>query len=188
MAAQVIKKVKEHHKKKAKLDKKLGRKAKKEKDPGIPGQWPFKEELLKELEWEKQRAAAETKRKKEERRLAQVWLLWCQSQYHCSSKVSGAGLLSWRRPEADLGAPSRQVQRRETMRWLMDSQWTMSRQRQLQSRELSNLSRQKASTSGRGANTGKPHCADMQLTLRMSQGICTPAEIEGYRPAVVLYA
>ena len=77
MAAQVIKKVKEHHKKKAKLDKKLGRKAKKEKDPGIPGQWPFKEELLKELEWEKQRAAAETKRKKEERRLAQVWLLQC---------------------------------------------------------------------------------------------------------------
>jgi len=35
----------------------------------------------------------------------------------------------------------------------------------------------KASTSGRGANTGKPHCADMQLTFRMSQGICTPAEI-----------
>ena len=74
MAAQVIKKVKEHHKKKAKLDKKLGRKAKKEKDPGIPGQWPFKQDLLKELEWEKQRAAAEQKRKKEERRLAQVGL------------------------------------------------------------------------------------------------------------------
>ena len=72
LAAQVIKKVKEHHKKKAKLDKKLGRKAKKVKDPGIPGQWPFKQDLLKELEWEKQRAAAEQKRKKEERRLAQV--------------------------------------------------------------------------------------------------------------------
>ena len=40
--------------------------------PGIPGQWPFKQDLLKELEWEKQRAAAEQKRKKEERRLAQV--------------------------------------------------------------------------------------------------------------------
>ena len=72
LAAQVIKKVKEHHKKKAKLDKKLGRKAKKEKHTGIPGQWPFKQDLLKELEWEKQRAAAEQKRKKEERRLAQV--------------------------------------------------------------------------------------------------------------------
>lgn len=77
LAAQVIKKVKEHHKKKAKLDKKLGRKAKKQKDPGIPGQWPFKQDLLKELEWEKQRAAAEQKRKKEERRLAQVSLREC---------------------------------------------------------------------------------------------------------------
>jgi nuclear GTP-binding protein len=68
----VIRKVKEHHKKKAKLDKKLGRKPKAPKDPGIPSQWPFRDDLLKELEWEKQRALAEQKRKKEERRLAKV--------------------------------------------------------------------------------------------------------------------
>lgn len=68
----VIKKVKEHHKKKAKLAKKTGRKVKPPKDPGIPSQWPFKQELVKELEWEKQRALAEQQRKKEERRLARV--------------------------------------------------------------------------------------------------------------------
>ena len=68
----VIKKVKEHHKKKAKLAKKSGRKVKPPKDPGIPSQWPFKQELVKELEWEKQRALAEQQRKKEERRLARV--------------------------------------------------------------------------------------------------------------------
>jgi nuclear GTP-binding protein len=68
----VIKKVKEHHKKQAKVAKKSGRKPKGPKDPGIPSQWPFKQELLKELEWEKQRALAEQKRKKEERRLAKV--------------------------------------------------------------------------------------------------------------------
>lgn len=71
----VIKKVKEHHKKQAKLAKKSGKKPKGPKDPGIPSQWPFKEELLKELEWEKQRAVAEQKRKKEERRLAKVCTL-----------------------------------------------------------------------------------------------------------------
>ncbi len=68
----VIKKVKEHHKKKAKLAKKSGRKVKAPKDPGIPSQWPFKQELVKELEWEKQRALAEQQRKREERRLARV--------------------------------------------------------------------------------------------------------------------
>lgn len=68
----VIKKVKEHHKKKAKLLKKSGRKAKAPKDPGIPSQWPFKQELVKEIEWEKQRALDDKKRKKEERRLLQA--------------------------------------------------------------------------------------------------------------------
>ncbi|BDA47679.1 Guanine nucleotide-binding protein-like 3 homolog [Coccomyxa sp. Obi] len=68
----VIKKVKEHHKKKAKLLKKSGRKAKAPKDPGIPSQWPFKQELVKEIEWEKQRQIDEKKRKKEERRLQQA--------------------------------------------------------------------------------------------------------------------
>lgn len=71
----VIKKVKEHHKKKAKeLRKqvKAGRKPKAPKDPGIPSQWPFKQELVKELEWEKQRILATEKQKKAERRAARV--------------------------------------------------------------------------------------------------------------------
>lgn len=71
----VIKKVKEHHKKKAKLLKKSGRKAKAPKDPGIPSQWPFKQELVKEIEWEKQRQINEKKRRKEERRLQQAKVL-----------------------------------------------------------------------------------------------------------------
>ena len=68
----VIKKVAEHHRKLRKAAKKSGRKPKAPKDPGIPSQWPFKAELLKELEWEKQRAKAEQLRKREERRQAQV--------------------------------------------------------------------------------------------------------------------
>lgn len=72
----VIKKVKEHHKKKAKLLKKSGRKVKAPKDPGIPSQWPFKQELVKEIEWEKQRQMDEKKRKKEERRLQQAKVLF----------------------------------------------------------------------------------------------------------------
>ena len=54
----IVKKVKEHHKKKAKEEKKSGRKQKAPKDPGIPNAWPFKADLLKELEWEKQRAVS----------------------------------------------------------------------------------------------------------------------------------
>jgi hypothetical protein len=71
----VIKKVKEHHKKKAKeLRKqvKAGRKPKAPRDPGIPSQWPFKQELVKELEWQKQRILATEKQKKAERRAARV--------------------------------------------------------------------------------------------------------------------
>ena len=68
----IVKKVKEHHKKKAKEEKKLGKKRVPPKDPGIPNQWPFKAELLKELDWEKKRAVAEDKRRKEERKRARV--------------------------------------------------------------------------------------------------------------------
>ena len=84
----VIKKVKEHHKKKAKLAKKSGRKVKPPKDPGIPSQWPFKHELVKELEWEKKRALAEQQRKKEERRLARV-------RYACRFEIYGACQIAW---------------------------------------------------------------------------------------------
>lgn len=68
----IVKKVKEHQKKKAKQEKKSGRKPKAAKDPGIPNQWPFKAELLKELDWEKQRALAVDKQKKEARKRARV--------------------------------------------------------------------------------------------------------------------
>ena len=71
----IVKKVKEHHKKKAKEEKKSGRKQKAPKDPGIPNQWPFKADLLKELDWEKQRATAVEKQKKEQRKRARVRLL-----------------------------------------------------------------------------------------------------------------
>ena len=51
----LIKKVKEHHKKKRREEsrkKRSGVKAKERKDPGIPAQWPYKEELLKEIDHE----------------------------------------------------------------------------------------------------------------------------------------
>jgi hypothetical protein len=67
---QVIKKVKEHHRKKKKELKKLGNKAPKVKDPGIPAQWPFKEELIKELAWKRQQILLQEKEKKEERKRA----------------------------------------------------------------------------------------------------------------------
>ena len=66
--------VKEHHRKQSKAQRKVGGVKKKvaPKDPGIPAQWPFKEELLKELAWEKQRMQADDKARKEARRTAQV--------------------------------------------------------------------------------------------------------------------
>ncbi|CAN8269573.1 unnamed protein product [Cochlearia groenlandica] len=62
----VLKKVKEHHKKKAKDAKKLGfnRKPRVEKDPGIPNDWPFKEQELKALEARRARALEEIELKK----------------------------------------------------------------------------------------------------------------------------
>lgn len=67
---QVIKKVKEHHKKKRRELKKSGKKPKEPKDPGIPSQWPFKEELLKEMAWKRQQILMQEKAKKEERKRA----------------------------------------------------------------------------------------------------------------------
>lgn len=66
----VIRKVKEHHKKKAKEAKKLGphRRKKAEKDPGIPNDWPFKEEELKALEARRARAIEELELKKAARK------------------------------------------------------------------------------------------------------------------------
>lgn len=66
----VIKKVKEHHKKKAKEAKKLGinNKRKVDKDPGIPNDWPFKEQELKALEARRARAIEELEHKKAARK------------------------------------------------------------------------------------------------------------------------
>lgn len=66
----IIRKVKEHHKKKAKEAKKLGphHRKKVEKDPGIPNDWPFKEEELKALEARRARAIEELELKKAARK------------------------------------------------------------------------------------------------------------------------
>lgn len=66
----VIRKVKEHHRKKAKEAKKLGlnKKRKVEKDPGIPNDWPFKEQELKALEARRARAIEEREEKKAARK------------------------------------------------------------------------------------------------------------------------
>ncbi|XP_016435109.1 guanine nucleotide-binding protein-like NSN1 [Nicotiana tabacum] len=66
----IIRKVKEHHKKKSKEAKKLGlnKKSKAEKDPGIPNDWPFKEQELKALEARRARALEELEQKKAARK------------------------------------------------------------------------------------------------------------------------
>ncbi|CAL5424972.1 unnamed protein product [Camellia sinensis] len=66
----VVRKVKEHHKKKAKEAKKLGlnRKPKVEKDPGIPNDWPFKEQELKALEARRARVLEDLEQKKAARK------------------------------------------------------------------------------------------------------------------------
>eukprot|EP00898_Chlorokybus_atmophyticus_P006332 jgi/Chlat1/66/Chrsp1S08772 len=70
----ILKKVKEHHKKKAKEEKKKqkagaasgsgGKRKAGQKDPGIPAQWPFREQELANLEARKQRLEAEAEAKK----------------------------------------------------------------------------------------------------------------------------
>jgi nuclear GTP-binding protein len=62
----VIKKVKEHHKKKRKELKKSGRKEKAPKDPGLPSQWPFKEDLVKEFAMRRAKILADEAQKKDE--------------------------------------------------------------------------------------------------------------------------
>ncbi|KAK7290463.1 hypothetical protein RIF29_04906 [Crotalaria pallida] len=64
----IIRKVKEHHKKKAKEAKKLNLHKKVEKDPGIPNDWPFKEQELKALEARRAKAIEELEQKKAERK------------------------------------------------------------------------------------------------------------------------
>ncbi|XP_065910056.1 guanine nucleotide-binding protein-like 3 homolog [Dysidea avara] len=62
----IEKKVREHHRKVRKEAKKKG-KPKLKKDPGIPNLYPFKDQLLREIEERKQRAEETKKRQKEDR-------------------------------------------------------------------------------------------------------------------------
>lgn len=73
----IIRKVKEHQKKKAKEAKKLtfNKKPKVEKDPGIPNDWPFKEQELKALEVRRQKAIQELEEKKAARK-ERVYLIF----------------------------------------------------------------------------------------------------------------
>jgi nuclear GTP-binding protein len=74
-----LKKVKEHHKKKAKEAKKLGTKGKSrvEKDPGIPNAWPFREQELQALEARRAKALELQEQKKEEKKERVRFLLRC---------------------------------------------------------------------------------------------------------------
>jgi nuclear GTP-binding protein len=68
----VIKKVKEHGRKLRKEARKSGKKHKAPADPGLPKQWPFKQELIAELD-EKRRLILEAEaKKKAERKAARV--------------------------------------------------------------------------------------------------------------------
>jgi hypothetical protein len=82
----VLKKVKEHHRKKRREAKKLGLKPKEPKDPGIPNAWPFKEELIAQLKAQKERAEAKERMLKEQRKL--------QRQQAVSNQLSSDCLLS----------------------------------------------------------------------------------------------
>lgn len=71
----VVKKVKEHGRKLRKEARKSGKKNKAPPDPGLPKQWPFKQELIAELE-EKRRLILEAEAaKKAERKRARVGVM-----------------------------------------------------------------------------------------------------------------
>ncbi|ORX45685.1 hypothetical protein DM01DRAFT_1377980 [Hesseltinella vesiculosa] len=57
-------KVKQHNKKEAKKAKKNPHFKRKPKDPGIPNSWPFKEELLNQIERQRQDAEEEKKKQR----------------------------------------------------------------------------------------------------------------------------
>ena len=68
----IIKKAKEHARKKKKEMRKdilAGKKPKAPKDPGIPNNYPFKEELIKELDFNRERDRLKKERRKEENKL-----------------------------------------------------------------------------------------------------------------------
>ncbi|KAH8829794.1 GNL3L/Grn1 putative GTPase-domain-containing protein [Flagelloscypha sp. PMI_526] len=69
----VINKVRESRKKKSKAAKKNPQwKSKQKKDPGIPSNFPFKDQILAEVQEERRRAAEEKERRKEAKRLRKI--------------------------------------------------------------------------------------------------------------------
>ena len=95
--------MKEHHKKKAKEAKKLGlnRKNKPEKDPGIPNDWPFKEQELKALEARRARAIDELELKKTERKervYIYIYILFPKlHSYFCLLIIVYCTFILWRK-------------------------------------------------------------------------------------------
>ena len=88
--------VKEHHKKVAKEARKVKKaggkkKAPAQKDPGIPKQWPFKAELIQELDAQRRHHEAVQKAKKEERKRARVCTSGAPQQL--LTEVSGCSAL-----------------------------------------------------------------------------------------------
>ena len=79
----VIRKVKEHNRKKRKEAKKLrlNGKNKVEKDPGIPNNWPFKEQELKALEARRTKAIELLEQKKAKRKERVIVLSLINSHY-----------------------------------------------------------------------------------------------------------
>ena len=72
----IVRKVKEHNRKKRKELKKKGGRSKPSvlKDPGIPNQYPFREQIVKEFKFEKDRIAARDAAKKDARRARRLAL------------------------------------------------------------------------------------------------------------------
>jgi nuclear GTP-binding protein len=70
----IIRKVKEHNRKLRRNAKKAGKKRKPSllKDPGIPNHFPYRDEVVKELQFEKVRIAAKRLAQKEARRARQL--------------------------------------------------------------------------------------------------------------------
>lgn len=86
----IVRKVKEHNRKKRKEAKKSGKRGKASllKDPGIPSNFPFREQVVKEFKFEKDRIAAKDAAKKEARRARRLALQ--EVRQLCVTSLPGA--------------------------------------------------------------------------------------------------
>jgi len=89
--------VKEHNRKKTKEAKKLQLSGKKkvEKDPGIPNDWPFKEQELKALEARRAKAIEELEQKKAERKERVIVLSLLNFPFHALFFIIDCDLLCY---------------------------------------------------------------------------------------------